>query len=944
MENLPRKRRLVKLEEFLRKENGIKLDTKKPRLSCDDNIPLIDLTNSSNSPQDKIPNEVPILHPVEQFGVDHPEDPDWPLMPGARVYVRFFKNYKPAIVCGLSENGQYKVFDMKENLYQYVPQKFAIPICKLLKKVEVTSEKEIGSFLVESMPVTIEEWFDGIFILGTKNSIATLRISWDCLYLSNTQAERILNKTEYPDSNGEILLDFQEPSTSTEQVLPDPNETVISLDPIEESHPVPSLSPQTLKKNYSPSQRRHFPLDYNSQEGPSTSKALSLADILDEDILDLEATFYSNCDAPKANFEKCKHCSYSMKIEEHPEIVQYFICRKCKAQFCRLCHRDMVVHAIYSCADLNNEQANEAEAQTQQALIEEVMNEVYETHTSKTFARLCENVGTKQYYSEIFTAQFEFMLKKNRLEDLTRIFELWEPIEDVLSNFKNIFSTFLVNQCKEPIDLAIRVLSQDPKLFINKIQELHVCFNTIIEHVFKNHPNFVEIFEENGVFHRLIIERLQILGLTLKIEEILVRYCDFLLRKKSLTEPQSEDLELELSKVALALKYVPQQLLFYKFYNRTLAKRLLNNMSKSYASENLMLIKLKEVFGDKFIEKWQKMISDAESSQAMMKRYYQHIRGSNFTGIFRKTLSQILPSKKMNIPHEETIFSAKILTSGAWPLTSDQNLMGNFAKELTATLENFENFYYSENQNRKLIWIRHAFRGEIVTSGVFEKNYIFLAAMPQVSILMLYNEADSLQMEILLQKIGLIKEELVFYLKPIVQIGLLKIADETSNEDNLSEDTLLDLNLEFSSPKSKIDLTKALPYTRFYAKQESVQETSITSLKTQTSNNCITMNKEIDTLAPLQNNESESCFVIQASIAQIMKAKKKMNHNELLKSVQSNLKERFEAPILAIKKSIDALIEKEILARTFMKKQRGRISKNENLNDPNEDIVYTYIP
>lgn len=70
--------------------------------------------------------------------------------------------------------------------------------------------------------------------------------------------------------------------------------------------------------------------------------------------------------------------------------------------------------------------------------------------------------------------------------------------------------------------------------------------------------------------------------------------------------------------------------------------------------------------------------------------------------------------------------------------------------------------------------------------------------MPQVSILMLYNEADSLQMEILLQKIGLIKEELVFYLKPIVQIGLLKIVDETSNEDNLSEDTLLDLNLEFS--------------------------------------------------------------------------------------------------------------------------------------------------
>jgi hypothetical protein len=75
-----------------------------------------------------------------------------------------------------------------------------------------------------------------------------------------------------------------------------------------------------------------------------------------------------------------------------------------------------------------------------------------------------------------------------------------------------------------------------------------------------------------------------------------------------------------------------------------------------------------------------------------------------------------------------------------------------------------------------------------------------------------------------------------------------------------------------------------------------------------------------------------------------MKSKKKMNHNELLKSVQSNLKGRFEAPILAIKKSIDALVEKEILARAFMKKQRGRKSKNENLDDPNEDIFYTYIP
>lgn len=57
-------------------------------------------------------------------------------------------------------------------------------------------------------------------------------------------------------------------------------------------------------------------------------------------------------------------------------------------------------------------------------------------------------------------------------------------------------------------------------------------------------------------------------------------------------------------------------------------------------------------------------------------------------------------------------------------------------------------------------------------------------------------------------------------------------------------------------------------------------------------------------------------YVIEATIVRIMKARKTMEHNKLLAEVIDQLKSRFRPSATDIKQRIEALINREFIARS----------------------------
>ncbi|CAF5068037.1 unnamed protein product, partial [Rotaria sp. Silwood1] len=79
-----------------------------------------------------------------------------------------------------------------------------------------------------------------------------------------------------------------------------------------------------------------------------------------------------------------------------------------------------------------------------------------------------------------------------------------------------------------------------------------------------------------------------------KAPELLAHYCDSLLRKSSKAASDSEIEEKLLSSITI-FKYLDDKDYFQRFYQKMLARRLINQQSISIDAEEFMVTKLKVI-------------------------------------------------------------------------------------------------------------------------------------------------------------------------------------------------------------------------------------------------------------------------------------------------------------------------------------------------------------
>ncbi|KAL7899523.1 Cullin [Trichoderma sp. SZMC 28014] len=474
----------------------------------------------------------------------------------------------------------------------------------------------------------------------------------------------------------------------------------------------------------------------------------------------------------------------------------------------------------------------------------------------------CCNQALIADHSALLREEFQVLLDNDREEDMARMYSLLSRIPDGLDPLRTRFETHVR---KAGLAAVQKVQSSEgdklePKVYVDALLEIHTQYQGLVKRAFNDEPEFTRSLDNAC---REFVNRNEVCKSgSNKSPELLAKYTDVLLRK-STTSIEEADLERTLSQIMTVFKYIEDKDVFQKFYSRMLARRLVHSNSSSDDAETSMISKLKEACGFEYTNKLQRMFQDMQISKDLNKEFKEHLESYD------------------NPKAVDSTFS--ILGTGFWPLTPPST---HFTPpvEINGEIEKFVRFYKHKHDGRKLTWLWHLCKGE-VKAGYCKNSktpYTFQVSIYQMSILLLFNDKDTITYDEIIANTALSSEVLDQALAVILKAKVLLV----EGGDKPGPGKAFRLNYDFKSKKIRVNLNLGGVKE---AKQEEVET-----------------NKTI---------EEDRKLVLQSAIVRIMKARKKMKHTQLVSETINQIRSRFVPKVGDIKKCIEILLDKEYLER-----------------------------
>ena len=320
----------------------------------------------------------------------------------------------------------------------------------------------------------------------------------------------------------------------------------------------------------------------------------------------------------------------------------------------------------------------------------------------------CKDVLITQHLSTLYD-EFKVYLHTDQDDNMSATFELVGMTTNGLRKMQEIFEEHVLKTGRDSIAACMDVVAGDAGVYVVAILRVYKKYRLLVLRAFSNHRLFATALDRAC---QRFINRNAVTDVssnpTSKSAELVARYCDFLLKKSSRL---SEEAELEdiLADIMIVFRYLESKDVFQKFYSSMFAKRLVEHLSMSEDAEASMISKLKAACGSLYTSKLQKMFQDMAVNSDLNVRFTAHLKDSN--------------------TNLDVDFHVDVLTHGSWPF--QQMPLFALPGDLESCMERFKVFYSVLHSGRKLIWLYHKSRAEIVTT-CFKRRYTMSSSMYQV--------------------------------------------------------------------------------------------------------------------------------------------------------------------------------------------------------------------
>jgi cullin 1 len=467
------------------------------------------------------------------------------------------------------------------------------------------------------------------------------------------------------------------------------------------------------------------------------------------------------------------------------------------------------------------------------------------------------------------------LLKNDKLDDLARMYRLFsriknglEPIADLVQRHITAVGNDIVEKRANAIASAgnIKDAASDPA-FIKEILAIHDKFRSIVN----------EQFAGNSLFQKALKEAfVEFVNKDVGPDssaKLMSTFCDRILKTggEKLSDEQVEDY---LEKVVFVFSYLTDKDLFAEIYRNQLAKRLLNQRSASTDAEVLMIGKLKLRCGAQFTGKMEGMMNDL----AIGSDHHQ-----DFAAFLANQRAQNGGGDGDNSATGGMEFSVQVLTTGYWP--SYRVLEITMPPSMVRCMNLFKVYYDSKTSHRRLQWIHSLGNATIRANFPKKKWYDLQVTTLQAVALLLFNDQSStsatgvMTFEQVREALNL-TVDVVKRILHSLSCGKYKLLAKQPVGKTIGTSDTFQVNVSFASPMRKLRIPMA-------SLEESHSQ---------------------------KNVEEDRSIAIEAAIVRIMKARKTLQHQQLISEVLSQLA-FFKPNLKVIKRRIEALIDREYLER-----------------------------